>query len=224
MHSGVLIGDAKGVSVENVRVYNNQIEVLSIGISLWRNALIDYNAWLKSVEIYNNSIRITDGPSFNNRKLGINCSVSRNTSNIYVYNNNIEILTSEIKSTGIYFGSTMTNEKLDKLYISNNTILNFTFGVSNGDLQKGELGEISITNNHINNSLTTIYSTYGIRFIREKRNSLRKVIIKENLIQNINYGVYLKGYINSLDYNKSDTIINSISEFIHQNLQIEQVL
>lgn len=224
LHAGILIGDAKRIDVENVSVYNNQIEVSSVGINLWRNALIDYESWLKNINIYNNIICITDGPSYNNIKFGISCSIARNTTDVYVYDNNIKINKTNLKSTGIYFGSTIEGEILNNIFISDNIIKNFTFGISNGDLQKGDIGNIYIYKNKILNFITTQLTTYGIRFIRERENSLNKVTIRENYINNMNYGIYLKGYINTLDYNRSDKTFNSKKDFIQQNLKIKRTL
>lgn len=40
----------------------------------------------------------------------------------------------------------------------------------------------------------------------------------------MNYGIYLKGYINTLDYNRSDKTFNSKKNFIQQNLKIKRTL
>ena len=87
---------------------------------------------------------------------------------------------------------------------------------------KKAISGIYIYINKILNFITTQLTTYGIRFIRERENSLNKVTIRENYINNMNYGIYLKGYINTLDYNRSDKTFNSKKNLYNKTLKLKE--
>lgn len=227
LHIGVLVGESKGVDVENVEVYSNKITTFSTGILVWRDGITDHKSWVRNVKIYSNTISLIDGTAFNNLRYGINCSVPRNLENVKLFNNYILNNCSDVnfKTSGIYFGSTMNDAVLDNLSIYGNKIKNFTFGITNGDLQKGLLGFISITNNKIeNNTNGFVHDAIGIRIIRENKESLRSIELKSNEISNVRDGIYLKGFIGALGMDDSNKIRNVKNKLVTYKLQVENGL